>query len=452
MKKSQSILIALFLTAVQLYAQQEPHAGNWKTWFITSAKDYRLAAPSSYKNEIAEVLTSQQKLDAAGLRRIQYWNAGAPGYHWQQMMSDVWMSDALGNGILANMLLSVAIYDATVAAWDTKYTYNRLRPFGADKRIKILAVKTESPSYPCEYSVTAGVAATIIAHFFPKMTDSVNRMAQEVMASRIAAGLAFPEDTRAGFTLGKKIAEAEIAYTKNFLNKTPWDGKLPAGEGQWKGGFAMFANAGKSKTIVLDSGSQFRPGPPPDFAKEMKELKNYKQTPGSMANAFYYNSEPFWEDVLNKKIFEHNLHLNAPRAARMYAVAAIGYYDGFVSCFDAKYTYWGIRPEQYDTTFRPVLFQSPPFPGYPSGHAAVSSVTAELYSYFFPEESAYFRAKAKEVAESRFQGGIHFRTDNEVALQLGKKVGALIIEKVKEDGADDALMQVNQKNTIIKKH
>jgi len=47
-----------------------------------------------------------------------------------------------------------------------------------------------------------------------------------------------------------------------------------------------------------------------------------------------------------------------------------------------------------------------------------------------------FVKKAKEAAESRFQAGIHFRTDNEVALELGKKVGAKIIQKVKNDGAD----------------
>jgi hypothetical protein len=156
-----------------------------------------------------------------------------------------------------------------------------------------------------------------------------------------------------------------------------------------------------------------------------------------MANAFYYNSQPFWEDLLNKKIFEYNLHLNAPRAARVYAAAAIGYYDGFVSCFDAKYAYWGIRPEQYDTSFHPVLFRSPPFPGYPSGHAAVSSVTAEIYAYFFPADRAYFSSKAREVAESRFQGGIHFRTDNEVALELGKKVAAVVLAKFQHDGADE---------------
>jgi hypothetical protein len=436
MKKAIAIATVILFVTAQGQAQTEPAAGKWKTWFITPGKEWLLPPSPPAKDEMAAVLAAQKNLDAAGRQQIAYWNAGSPGYRWQQLMNDTWMSDAQNDGMLARMLMSVAIYDATVAAWNAKYMYNRKRPFETNGNIKNYAPNPSSPSYPCEYSVTAGAAATVIAHFFPKLADSVNRMAQQVMDSRLAAGMAFTTDTRAGFELGKRIAEKEIALTKNYMNKTPWDGKIPAGKGLWKGRFAMSANAGRSKTVVLDSGSQFRPGPPPDFAKDMAELKSYKTTFASTANAFYHASQPFWEEALSQKIFEYNLHTNAPRAARIYAVAAIGMYDGFVSCWDAKYAYWGIRPEQYDTSFRPVLFSSPPFPGYPSGHAAISSVLAGLYGYFFSADANWFQQKAEEVAESRFQGGIHFRTDNEVALVLGQQVAAAIIEKVKQDGAD----------------
>ena len=448
MKKFSLMLLTLpFLSYI--YAQTEPNAGKWKTWFISSVKEYRLAQPVAYKSELEEVIALQQKLDAKTKSQIIYWNAGSPGYRWINMMNNTWMDDALNNGILANMLISVALYDATIAAWDNKYAYKRIRPYEADKRIKLLAIKPESPSYPCEHSVAAGVAVTVFSHFFPKMADTIKQLAAEQMQSRIAAGLAFPSDTKAGFELGKKIAEAEIEKTKNYLNKTPWDGKVPEGPNRWNGKFALFASAGKSKTVALDSASQFRPAPPPDFAKDMAELKNYKQTFNSKANAFFYASQSFWEETLGKKIFEYTLHLNAPRAARIYAASAIGYYDGFVSCWDAKYAYWGIRPEQYDTTYRPLL-PTPPFPGYPSGHAAISSVSAELYAYFFPADKDYFSQKAKDVAESRFQGGIHFRTDNDVAVDLGKKVAAAIIEKIKTDGADGAAEKPNNTNPVKK--
>lgn len=445
MKQTSIILVAVLLSAAHLQAQVEPEAGNWKTWFITSGKDYRLPSRSSHKKEIAQVLSQQQQLDSAGWQQILYWNAGAPGYRWQAMMAKLWMFDTSYNGALANMLLSVATYDATIAAWDTKYAYNRPRPFASDKKIQAYAPKPESPSYPCEHSVAAGVAVAIISHFYPSLTDSVNHMARRLMASRIAAGVAFPGDTRDGFELGKRIAEKEIEYTKNFTPKIAWDRKIPEGAGYWKGEYAMFPLAGLNKTVVLESGSQFRPAPPPDFSKDMAELKNFKQTFRSQSNAFFYASQTsFWDDLLNRKIFEYNLHLNAPRAARLYAITAVGTYDGFVACWDAKYAYWGIRPDQYDTTYHS-LMPSPPFPGYPSGHAALSAVMAELYSYFFPADATYFRKKAKDAAESRFQGGIHFRTDNEVALEMGRKVAAAVIQKVKTDGADDEFVLVKNK-------
>jgi hypothetical protein len=163
MKKSLPILVAVFLMAAHLQAQLEPNAGNWRTWFIKSGKAYRLSPPSSYKDEIAQVISRQQGLDAAGWQQIIYWNAGAPGYRWQDMISKLWMTDTSYHGSLANMLVGVTTYDATIAAWDTKYTYKRPRPFVADNRIKVYTIKPESPSYPCEYSVAAGVAVTIIS-------------------------------------------------------------------------------------------------------------------------------------------------------------------------------------------------------------------------------------------------------------------------------------------------
>src|SRR5215204_417953 len=434
--KRNSILSIVLLIGIQLQAQVEPEAGSWKTWFITSGKDYRLPAPSSYKNEIPEVLAKQKNLDAKAKQRIAFWNAGSPAYRWQEMMNKIWTVDTGRYGALANMLLGTAIYDATIVAWDTKYSYKRPRPFIADNKIKIYTVKPESPSFPCENSVAAGVAVTIFSHFYPAMADSVKRLAQQQMDSRVAAGVAFPSDTRAGFELGKKIAEIEIEKTKDYVSTVAWDGKVPDKPGLWRGKFAMLPLAGKNKTVVLESSSEFRPEPPPDFAKEMEEMKNYKQTFRSLSNADYWGNQSWFSDNVPKRMFENNLHLNPPRSARINAIINIASYDCFVACWDAKYTYWGIRPNQYDTTFRPAILVTPPFPGYPSGHAAISGMMAEVCSYFFPDEKEIFRQKAKDAAESRFQAGIHFRTDNEVALELGRKVANKIIQKAKDDGAD----------------
>jgi membrane-associated phospholipid phosphatase len=435
MKKS--LLVPLFMLCITLHAmaQQDTDAGQWKTWFISSGKEFRLGPPTPYKDEVAQVLAAQRNLDAAGMQKIAFWNAGAPGYRWYNMMFKLWTSDITGNGALANALIGTAIYDATIAAWDTKYTHNRPRPFNVDKGIKLYAPKAETPSYPCEHSVAAGVAVTLISHFYPALTDSVGRMAQQLMASRVAAGVAFPSDTKAGFELGKKIAAREIEQTKNFISKKEFDGEIPKKPGLWTGKNPMLPMAGFNKTIVLENASEFRPVPPPDFAKEMKELKDFKQTFYSQANAFHYATQPTGSDLLTKKIFEYNIHTNPPRAARIYAAVNVAYYDAFTACWDAKYTYWGIRPDQYDSTYKP-LMQSPPFPGYPSGHAMMSGVIGELFPYFFPYDKDLFLKVAKEGAESRFHAGIHFRSDNDAGLALGEKVAAKVIARLKGDGAD----------------
>jgi membrane-associated phospholipid phosphatase len=449
MKKSLLIHVFVLVITAHVTAQVEPGAGKWKPWFITSGKTYRLPPPPSNKEEIAQVLSAQRDLDSASLQKIMYWNAGAPGYRWYHMASKLWMTDPSGSGALVQMLVGTAIYDATIAAWDTKYAFNRPRPFILDNKVKVHVLKPESPSYPCEHSVAAGVAATLISHFYPAMADSVKRMAEQVMASRIAAGVAFPSDTRAGFDLGKKIAEKEIEHTKDFITKKQFDGKMPQGPGVWTGKNPMLPMAGFSKTVVLDSASQFRPGPPPDFAKEMEELKNFKQTFRSRANAWHYASQPIGDDLLTKKVFEYNLHLNPPQAARLYAAVNVAYYDAFTACFDAKYAYWGIRPDQYDPTYKS-LVPTPPFPGYPSGHAVMCGVVGELFPYFFPSERDLFMKIAKDGAESRFHAGIHFRTDNDAGLELGKKVAVKVIEKVSMDGAADDASFANLNKTGIK--
>src|SRR5215203_5401200 len=115
MKQLLTFFLATLLLAVQGRAQVEPKAGTWKTWFISSGKAYRLPPPASPKAEVAEVLSRQQALDSAGLQALLYWNAGAPNYRWHELMAKLWIVDTSSNGVLAQMLLGTAIYDATIA-------------------------------------------------------------------------------------------------------------------------------------------------------------------------------------------------------------------------------------------------------------------------------------------------------------------------------------------------
>jgi hypothetical protein len=185
------------------------------------------------------------------------------------------------------------------------------------------------------------------------------------------------------------------------------------------------------KPLVLNSADQFRPPAPPDFEVDMNELKKFKRNFSSNSLAYYWANNggyDYWSDLAAKKMFENRVD-DAPSVARIYAVLHIAYHDVVIAIFDAKYTYWGIRPDQYDSTYK-ALIQTPPFPGYPSGHAAGSSTTATVLEYFFPADAKEFRKLAKDCADSRFFAGIHFRTDNEVGTAMGKELGQYIAERL----------------------
>ena len=202
---------------------------------------------------------------------------------------------------------------------------------------------------------------------------------------------------------------------------------------------------GTWKTWILASGSEIRPGPPPAYnspqmAAEMAEVRNFVRTPKSNADAFFWEygaggtrAHWFWNTQATSRIGAYGLGANAPQTARVYALASVAYYDAAVACFDAKYTYWGIRPVQLDPTFRP-LFPTPNHPSYPAAHSCLSSAAAELLAWLFPRDAASLRALAENAGDSRISAGIHFRSDIVVGTVLGETVAWKTIERMQGAG------------------
>lgn len=438
--KTRLLLILIGgIATTQSHAQIDQRAGSWKTWVIPSGEAYKLPPPPDARTTLAEekaLLSAQRQRDSSAIRLIDYWNAGAPGYRWQTAI------ETLNSGfppawVRGKALLNIAIYDATVAAWQTKYAYRRPRPSTHNKAITPFLPTPDSPSYPCEHSVAAGAAAAILGYLFPNKADSLRQVAERACQSRVLAGVVYPSDSKAGFALGQRVAQAVIEQAKKDGSEAVWDGKRPTGAGLWTDKRPPIQPmAGACKPWVLAAGNQFRPGPPPEPAGDMQELKQFRKSPQAVSRAFYWAMNDFWGSEIDRKLFEHNLHLDAPKADRAYALVSIAANDAYIACWDAKYTYWSIRPDQYDTTYVPLLMFTPPHPSYPSGHATISNARATMLAYLFPEDAAYFLSKAREAAESRFEGGVHFRIDNVVGLDMGQKVGQEVIKRARQDGAD----------------
>ncbi|MFN2568946.1 MAG: phosphatase PAP2 family protein [Candidatus Dormibacteria bacterium] len=81
---------------------------------------------------------------------------------------------------------------------------------------------------------------------------------------------------------------------------------------------------------------------------------------------------------------------------------------------------------------------TPVFPSYVSGHSTYSAAAAEVLSLLFPQHADRFAAMAREAAVSRLYAGIHYRSDNEAGLVLGRKVGQAVVDVVRRDGAGTA--------------
>jgi hypothetical protein len=154
-------------------------------------------------------------------------------------------------------------------------------------------------------------------------------------------------------------------------------------------------------------------------------------------------------------------------------------FDAFIACWEAKRHYdssrpWtlvrhlykdrkiqgylgpdlgcGEIPAELWRPYSPSTFPTPPFPGYPSGHATASAAAAGILASFtgsdrydcvairvageltepklFGEKREVrlklptFTATAEMAAVSRAMGGYHIPTDNHVGLELGRKIAA----------------------------
>lgn len=436
LKVSQLLLPILFSGFFFYASSQSPaDASHWKTWVLNDINQVKLSAPPNKEQTQKELMEIKEKVAKRNdkiLYQIQYWDAGSPAYRWNEMAYQMTTFENFGTFVRAPMSwMNMAIYDATVVAWKIKYDQKRKRPFQADPTLKPVVDPPGTPSYPCEHSVTAAAAATVLAYFFPDAADSILKLAKEAAQSRVYAAVQFPSDVADGWKIGEQVAALVIEQAKKDGSDIQWKGAMPNDPKLWHGPYPVGITAINLKPLVLKTCDQFRPPAPPDFAKDMKAIRDFKrnfQTDELALRWHALTGLDYWTELASKKMFEYHLDKDAPGSARIYALLHVAIHDAAIAIMDAKYAYWGIRPFQYDTTYTP-LFETPPFPGYPSGHATASSAAATVLAYFFPGDAEFFKSKAKECADSRFYAGIHFQTDNQTGLEMGAKLAQYVIEK-----------------------
>ncbi len=428
-------------------------AGEWRTWVLRDPAALRVPPPPAEGVEKAQPARRTASLvrrtrREAQLLAVEPWIEGALERVTRGTTKDP------PSASRAYALVSVAMYDASVAAWYWKQRYDRAGPGGEP-----LIEADPGPSYPSERAAVAGAAARVLGHVFRDYpAGRWSLMAEEAADVRVAAGASFRSDEEAGLDLGRRVGDAVIDRARTDGSSRHGRARPPRGRGFWRPAPGSLARptqplAGRWQTWVLRSGSQFRPPPPPRFGSprfeaETREVLEVGRTltPRQREIAMYWVSGQgstlppgFWNEVTLE--YARDARLSGPRAARVFALLNVALADAAVAAWDAKYAYWSPRPVNaardlgLDEDFRPLL-QTPPFPAYVSGHSTFSAAAAEILAYAFPDAADRVRAKAKEAGVSRIYGGIHFPADNVEGLRLGRRIGEVVVRRARRDGAD----------------
>jgi hypothetical protein len=237
--------------------------------------------------------------------------------------------------------------------------------------------------------------------------------------------------------IGRKVAALAIARGKTDRSDTKWSGVVPEGPGVWKGSNPIAPLAGTWQTWVLTHGGELRPATPPSVESEqakaaLHELKTFARSPKTNHRAVYWEvhggarAHTLWNEIARTKLLEAGS--SAQTTARVLAALNVALADAGVACWDAKYTFWYIRPPQLDAQFKS-LFAPPNHPSYPAAHGCYSTAAATLLAEVFQSDRGHILALGKEAAEARVWAGIHYRFDIEAGQDIGRKVAKRTAER-----------------------
>jgi hypothetical protein len=317
---------------------------------------------------------------------------------------------------------------------------HRTNPPRASRGLALLSVAmlkaTKVPPGHQEAAV-AGAASTVLTYVYPDRADAF-------------AELAVRKRPKHALAAGRRIGERVVANARTDGSDAVWQGTVPAGPGLWVPTPPAFAPplevlAGTWRTWNIRSGSQFLPAPPPAFgskayAREVAEVYEVSRslTDEQKQIANFWADGPgtvtppgHWNQIALELIRGHRL--SAPAAARVLAALNTAQADAFIACWNAKFTYWSERPvtairRELDPSWLSYI-GTPPFPSYVSGHSSTSGAASRVLAAYFRDAAPQLRAWAEEAAVSRLYGGIHFRSDNEAGLALGRKVAKPAISR-----------------------
>jgi hypothetical protein len=168
------------------------------------------------RKETEEVAAYVKNPSRENIRITHFWADGvgtyAPPGHWDAIAAEDFIDKNFSEVRWArNMaLINMALMDAGIVCWDTKYFYFNPRPSQMDKGIKTLTGVPNFPAYISGHSTFSSAAATVLAHIIPEKASAYNAMAYEASISRMVSGIHFRSDCEAGAAVGKNVGNYAV--------------------------------------------------------------------------------------------------------------------------------------------------------------------------------------------------------------------------------------------------
>ena len=350
-------------------------------------------------------------------------------------------------------LMNVAMYDALLAAHRGKVAHARPAPARvAPWLIGPLVADEGAASYPSEHAAASWAAARVIGLLMPEEAEAAAKRAEEASEARLWAGLNYPSDLEAGKAIGLAVADRLVAARQDDgANRYSDIPAVAAGQvplptdrhgGLWTHKVPSETGARTWRPWLLERPDAFRLPEPPRpgsqaFERELGEVLRFGKTATlaqrASADRFAQTAPSSdWSKLVIAAIERHGL--SDATATRFMAYWATGQADAAIACWDSKFWWMQIRPQQEmlrkdpKSTWWPYLVTTPAHPAYPSGHCAFSGAAVEFLTTVFPQDEAIFKPFLDEMSNSRLWGGIHYRADLEGGKQLGRQVGAVHVK------------------------
>jgi hypothetical protein len=228
----------------------QPCWGQLRPLVLTSGDECAPPPPPAYSEDPAseffvralDVYTTNVNLTEEQRTIARYWadvsgTTGTPPGHWVAIMGQLARHDGLSLMAAAEgyVRVGLAVADAFIGSWQTKYTYNLLRPETSITRLidpawVPLLITPGFPAYTSGHATQSGAVATVLTDMFgmtpftdtlhqdhhlepllePRSFGSFDEAAEEAAMSRLYAGIHYPFDNHQGLAQGRCIGHVIV--------------------------------------------------------------------------------------------------------------------------------------------------------------------------------------------------------------------------------------------------